>query len=105
MLVFYCCSLHNPSCLYLLSPLPSLNGSFLSLHLSVVPEAVVLSSTFQGTAATAETQRPPLNLDFPHWNTQTTLEDMELTCQRPTTVSTFTACDDFYQRLSFSKIF
>ncbi|XP_041818606.1 protein NO VEIN isoform X2 [Chelmon rostratus] len=52
----------------------------------VVPEAVVLSSTFQGTAATAETQRPPLNLDFPHWNTQTTLEDMELTCQRPTTV-------------------
>ncbi|XP_076616737.1 uncharacterized protein LOC143339417 isoform X1 [Chaetodon auriga] len=50
------------------------------------PEAVVLSSTFQGTAATAETQRPPLNLDFPHWNTQATLEDMALTCQRPTTV-------------------
>lgn len=50
-----------------------------------VPEAVVLSSTFQGTVA--ETQRPPLNLDFPHWNkVQATLEDMELTCQRPSTV-------------------
>ncbi|KAM8729268.1 uncharacterized protein AB9X84_026582 isoform 1-T2 [Acanthopagrus schlegelii] len=52
----------------------------------VVPEAVVLSGVFQGTAATAETSRPLLNLDFPHWNTQATLEDMELTCQRPTTV-------------------
>ncbi|XP_070708112.1 uncharacterized protein [Pempheris klunzingeri] len=54
----------------------------------VVPEAMVLSSMFQGTAA--ETQRPPLNLDFPLWNKvqppQATLEDMELTCQRPTTV-------------------
>ncbi|XP_044034429.1 protein NO VEIN isoform X2 [Siniperca chuatsi] len=50
----------------------------------VVPEAVVLSSMFQGTA---ETQRPPLNLDFPLWRPpQATLEDMELTCQRPTTV-------------------
>ncbi|XP_070783607.1 uncharacterized protein [Enoplosus armatus] len=53
----------------------------------VVPEAVVVSSTFQGTA---DTQRPPLNLDFPLWNKvqppQATLEDMELTCQRPTTV-------------------
>ncbi|KAM9837751.1 uncharacterized protein ACBR49_018381 isoform 2-T3 [Aulostomus maculatus] len=52
-----------------------------------VPEAVVVSSTFQGAA---ETQRPPLNLDFPLWNkaqpSQATLEDMELTCQRPTTV-------------------
>ncbi|KAM7382188.1 hypothetical protein PAMA_012854 [Pampus argenteus] len=55
-----------------------------------VPEAVVLSSTFQGTAATAEIQRPPLNMDFPLWNKvqppQNTLEDIELTCQRPTTV-------------------
>ncbi|KAM4524399.1 uncharacterized protein PAE49_000724 isoform 2-T3 [Odontesthes bonariensis] len=55
-----------------------------------VPEAVVLSGTFQGTAAAAETQRPPLNLDFPLWNkvqpSQATLEDMELTCQKPTTV-------------------
>ncbi|XP_029311722.1 uncharacterized protein LOC115024372 isoform X2 [Cottoperca gobio] len=53
----------------------------------VVPEAVVLPSLFQGAA---ETQRPPLNLDFPLWNKvqppQATLEDMELTCQRPTTV-------------------
>uniref|UniRef100_A0A665WXC1 Wu:fj29h11 n=1 Tax=Echeneis naucrates TaxID=173247 RepID=A0A665WXC1_ECHNA len=44
-------------------------------------------STFQGSA---DTQRPPLNLDFPLWNRaqppQATLEDMELTCQRPTTV-------------------
>ncbi|KAK2885132.1 uncharacterized protein wu:fj29h11 isoform X1 [Channa argus] len=56
----------------------------------VVPEAVMVSSTFQGTAATAETQRPPLNLDFPLWNKvqppQATLEDVELTCQRPITV-------------------
>ncbi|XP_059180709.1 uncharacterized protein wu:fj29h11 [Centropristis striata] len=49
-----------------------------------VPEAVVLSGTFQGAA---ETPRPPLNLV---WNKaqppQPTLEDMELTCQRPSTV-------------------
>ncbi|XP_008291032.1 uncharacterized protein LOC103365382 [Stegastes partitus] len=55
-----------------------------------VPEAVVLSTTFQGTAAAAEAQRPPLNLNFPLWNKDqpppATLEDMELTCQRPTTV-------------------
>lgn len=63
----------------------------------MVPGAVVLSSKFQGTAAPAEAQRPPLNLDFPLWNkvqpSQATLEDMELTCQRPTTVSTLTTCD------------
>ncbi|XP_028263346.1 uncharacterized protein LOC114437112 isoform X2 [Parambassis ranga] len=57
------------------------------------PEAVVLSSSFQGTAA--DTQRPPLNLDRPLWNkvqpSQATLEDMELKCQRPTTV---VLCDD-----------
>ncbi|XP_034415421.1 protein NO VEIN isoform X2 [Cyclopterus lumpus] len=53
----------------------------------VVPEAVVLSSMFQGGA---EIHRAPLNLDFPPWNKVqpplATLEDMELTCQRPTTV-------------------
>ncbi|XP_056285066.1 uncharacterized protein wu:fj29h11 isoform X2 [Pseudoliparis swirei] len=53
----------------------------------VVPEAVVLSSMFQGGA---ESQRAPLNMDFPPWNKVqpplATLEDMELTCQRPTTV-------------------
>ncbi|XP_054457346.1 uncharacterized protein wu:fj29h11 [Anoplopoma fimbria] len=53
----------------------------------IVPAAMVLPSMFQGGA---ETQRPPLNLDFPRWNKvrppQATLEDMELTCQRPTTV-------------------
>uniref|UniRef100_A0A3B4U8I9 Wu:fj29h11 n=1 Tax=Seriola dumerili TaxID=41447 RepID=A0A3B4U8I9_SERDU len=69
--------IYNPTSLHLLLP----------LSLSVVPEAVVLSSTFQGTA---DTQRPPLNLDFPLWSKvqppQATLEDMELTCQRPTTV-------------------
>ncbi|KAI4801184.1 hypothetical protein KUCAC02_000109 [Chaenocephalus aceratus] len=52
-----------------------------------VPDAVVLPSMFQGAA---EFQRPPLNLDFPLWNKlqppHATLEDMELTCQRPTTV-------------------
>uniref|UniRef100_A0A673AIR0 Wu:fj29h11 n=1 Tax=Sphaeramia orbicularis TaxID=375764 RepID=A0A673AIR0_9TELE len=57
---------------------------------SAVPDAVMLPSTFQGTAAAAETHRPPLNLDFPFWNKvqppQATLEDMELNCQRPTTV-------------------
>lgn len=75
---------------------PSLNSSFFChFSVSVVPEAVVLSGVFQGTAAAAETLRPPLNLDFPHWNTQATLEDMELTCQRPTTVSTFTTHEGF----------
>lgn len=50
----------------------------------------MLSGTFQGAAAAAET-RPPLNLDFPLWTKaqppHATLEDMELTCQKPTTVS------------------
>ncbi|XP_028998254.2 uncharacterized protein wu:fj29h11 [Betta splendens] len=52
-----------------------------------VPEAVVVSGTFQGTS---DAQRPPVTLNFPLWNNvqppQPTLEDMELTCQRPTTV-------------------
>ncbi|KAM6963611.1 uncharacterized protein LKV04_019674 [Tautogolabrus adspersus] len=51
-----------------------------------VPDAVLLSSVFQGAAASAESQRPPLNLDFPMWNSKTALEDMELRCQRPKTV-------------------
>nr|XP_020442679.1 uncharacterized protein LOC109952134 isoform X2 [Monopterus albus] len=54
----------------------------------ITPEAVVLPSTFQGTTASAETQRPPLSLDFPlRKPPQATLEDMELTCQKPTTVT------------------
>lgn len=70
--------------------------SLLCLSVSAVPEAVVLSGTFQGTAADAAEIRPPLNLDFPQWNkTQATLEDMELTCQRPTTVSISTASFGF----------
>ncbi|XP_053269146.1 uncharacterized protein wu:fj29h11 [Pleuronectes platessa] len=49
----------------------------------VVPDAVVLPSVFQGTA---DTHRPPLHLDFPQWNKGQPLEDMTLTCQKPTTV-------------------
>lgn len=71
------------------------NSSSLCLSISAIPDAMVLSSTFQGAAATAESQRPPLNLDFPQWNGHATLEDMALTCQRPTTVSTFTTCGHF----------
>ncbi|XP_061665744.1 uncharacterized protein wu:fj29h11 isoform X2 [Syngnathoides biaculeatus] len=55
-----------------------------------VPEAVVLPSTFKGSQKAAETQRLPLNLDFPMWNKLTpphaTLEDLDVTCQRPATV-------------------
>ncbi|XP_029933405.1 protein NO VEIN isoform X2 [Myripristis murdjan] len=55
-----------------------------------VPEAVVFPTTFQGTDGAGESQRPPLALDWPLWNrvqpSQATLEDLELTCQRPTTV-------------------
>lgn len=53
------------------------------------PEAVVPSSTFQGTAAAADLQRPLLNMNFPQWeqSPRATLEDMELPCQRPDTVS------------------
>ncbi|XP_030610585.1 protein NO VEIN isoform X2 [Archocentrus centrarchus] len=69
-------------------PAEAANGQH-STNSLAAPEAVVLSGTFQGTAAAAET-RPPLNLDFPLWNKaqppHATLEDMELTCQRPTTV-------------------
>ncbi|KAF7655711.1 hypothetical protein LDENG_00052270 [Lucifuga dentata] len=61
----------------------------LSSH-SAVPEVVVLPSMFQGTGHTAESQRPPLALDFAQLDkvqpSQATLEDMELSCQRPTTV-------------------
>ncbi|MEQ2224045.1 hypothetical protein ILYODFUR_003396 [Ilyodon furcidens] len=56
----------------------------------VGPEAVVPSSTFQGTAAAADSQRPLLNMNFPLWDKdhspQATLEDMDLPCQIPTTV-------------------
>nr|XP_029134426.1 uncharacterized protein LOC109987450 [Labrus bergylta] len=50
------------------------------------PDAVLLHSVFQGAAASAESQRPPLNLDFPMLSSKTVLEDMELSCQRPNTV-------------------
>ncbi|XP_074518878.1 uncharacterized protein LOC141784855 isoform X2 [Halichoeres trimaculatus] len=50
-----------------------------------VPEAVVIPSVFQG-AAPAETHRPLLNLDFPVWNSQSGLEDLELGCSHPSTV-------------------
>ncbi|XP_014916077.1 uncharacterized protein LOC106964848 isoform X1 [Poecilia latipinna] len=56
----------------------------------VGPQAVVPCGTFQGTAAVGEMQRPLLNMDFPQWDKdhslRTTLEDMELPCQRPDTV-------------------
>lgn len=61
--------------------------SKLCLLVSVVPDAVVISGTFQGTGAAAEAQRAPVNLDFAQWNSQATMEDMQLTCQRPQTVS------------------
>ncbi|XP_068439866.1 uncharacterized protein [Clinocottus analis] len=56
-------------------------------HDLLVPEALVLPSVFHGGA---ETQRAPLNLDFPPWSKGqpplASLEDMQLTCQRPSTV-------------------
>ncbi|XP_047232938.1 protein NO VEIN isoform X2 [Girardinichthys multiradiatus] len=56
----------------------------------VGPEAVVPFSTFQGTAAAADSQRSLLNMNFPLWDKdhspQATLEDMDLPCQIPTTV-------------------
>ncbi|XP_054913525.1 uncharacterized protein wu:fj29h11 [Poeciliopsis prolifica] len=56
----------------------------------VGPEAVVPSSTFQGTSAAGNMQLPLLNMDFPQWvkdhSLRTTLEDMELPCRRPDTV-------------------
>lgn len=61
----------------------------LPFSVSAVPEAMVVSGLFQGASANAETPRPSLNLDFPRWNAQTMLEDLEITCQRPATVSAF----------------
>lgn len=89
----------NPS-----TSLSSLNSSFVSLSISAVPDAVVVSTVFQGAA---ETQRPPLNLDFPLWNRapQATLEDMELTCQRPTTVSTNALGNLVFRGRVFCEIF
>ncbi|XP_057682155.1 uncharacterized protein wu:fj29h11 [Corythoichthys intestinalis] len=55
-----------------------------------VPEVVVRPSMFKGSQTAAETQRPHLNLEFPSWNetrpAQATLEDLDVTCQRPSTV-------------------
>lgn len=63
---------------------------YLRLLPSVVPQAVVLPSVFKGSQAPTETQRLLRNLDFPMWDKlpQVTLEDLDLTCQRPSTVST-----------------
>jgi len=49
---------------------------------------VVVSGVFQGTEGIA--RRPPLAMDFPSLNKglALTLEDMDLACVRPTTVST-----------------
>ncbi|XP_043958453.1 protein NO VEIN isoform X2 [Gambusia affinis] len=62
----------------------------LPLNSLVGPEAVVPCGTFQGTAVAGDMQRPLLNMDFPQWDKdhslRTTLEDMELPCQRPDTV-------------------
>lgn len=55
----------------------------------VVPDAVVLSGMFQGSAAGLDSPHS-LNLDFPQLSPQTRLEDLELHCQRPTSVSTST---------------
>ncbi|XP_051926916.1 uncharacterized protein wu:fj29h11 isoform X2 [Hippocampus zosterae] len=54
----------------------------------VVPQVVVLPSVFKGSQAPTETQRLLRNLDFPMWDKlpQVTLEDLDLTCQRPSTV-------------------
>ncbi|XP_058477566.1 uncharacterized protein wu:fj29h11 isoform X2 [Solea solea] len=56
-------------------------------HSLFVPEAVLRPGAFQGTA---DSHRPPLNLDVPLWirdqPQQAKLEDMTLTCQRPSTV-------------------
>ncbi|XP_028332404.1 uncharacterized protein LOC114481634 isoform X2 [Gouania willdenowi] len=53
------------------------------------PEAVLVSSTFHGTSAATDT-RPPLTMDVPLWSKgpppHVPLEDMKLTCNRPTTV-------------------
>ncbi|XP_077359160.1 uncharacterized protein LOC144005104 isoform X2 [Festucalex cinctus] len=57
----------------------------------VVPEAVVLPSVFRGSQAAAENQRHLLHLNFPSWDKflspQATLEDLDVTCQRPATVA------------------
>ncbi|XP_054612764.1 uncharacterized protein wu:fj29h11 isoform X2 [Dunckerocampus dactyliophorus] len=55
-----------------------------------VPEAVVQPSIFKGSEAVTQAQRPLRNLDFPIWNKvqplQATIEDLDLPCQRPSTV-------------------
>lgn len=67
----------------------SVLGLTVFVSASVTPEAVVFSGTFQGTTAATDIVRP-LNLDFPQWNSHAPLEDLPLTCQRPTTVSAST---------------
>lgn len=47
------------------------------------------SSTFQGCAGTPQSLGP-LNMDFPQWSSHSTMEELSLSCQIPTTVSTHT---------------
>ncbi|XP_034049145.1 uncharacterized protein LOC117530398 [Thalassophryne amazonica] len=66
------------------------NQSVLNEH-NVVPTATVIPSRIQESEVLDEAQpRPPMNLDIPFWNKadspQAMLEDIRLTCQRPTTV-------------------
>lgn len=49
------------------------------------PDVVQVSGLFQGTTA-AETPRPPLIMDFPHWSKDLTIEDLTITCEKPSTV-------------------
>ena len=64
---------------------------------------MVTGSTFQGTEGVS--QRPPLAMDFPQWNKSALLEleDMELACTRPTTVSTAPALLSLLGPLTPSK--
>lgn len=61
----------------------------LILFASVVPEVAVASSTFQGSAGSPQSLGP-LNMDFPQWNSHSTMEELSLSCQIPATVSTCT---------------
>ncbi|XP_041670873.1 protein NO VEIN isoform X2 [Cheilinus undulatus] len=55
-----------------------------AVNIHSAPEAMLHPSMFQGASASVD--RPPLNLDFPVLSSQMVLEDMELHCQRPSTV-------------------
>ncbi|XP_072312808.1 uncharacterized protein [Eucyclogobius newberryi] len=50
------------------------------------PDAVLVSSLFQGTVAAADLLRPPLHMDFPQWSGDKCLEDMVIACEKPSTV-------------------